>query len=64
MSRKPFLIAVAMLLLAVVSARAADNLVPDPSFEEPKEKDRWGHVFEKWTGWIYEGECELSLIHI
>jgi len=43
---------------------AGENLVPDPSFERPKDKDRWGHVFEKWSGWIYEGECEFRLSSI
>ena len=42
-------------------ARAAGNLVPDPSFEEPMERDRWGHVFAHWSGWIYEGECEFRV---
>jgi hypothetical protein len=41
--------------------RAGENLVPDPSFEEPKAKDRFGHVFAKWSGWIYEGECEFRV---
>jgi hypothetical protein len=55
------------MLLALVpsgSARAEKNLVADPSFEEPKEKDRWGHVFAKWGGWIYEGECEFRVSNV
>lgn len=43
------------------SVEASENQVSDPSFEEPKEKDRWGHVFAKWSGWIYEGECEFRV---
>ncbi len=43
------------------ASRAGENLVPDPSFEQPKPKDRWGHVFVKWSGWIYEGECEFRV---
>jgi len=39
----------------------AQNLIPDPSFEEPREKDRWGLVFTKWSGWIYEGACEFRV---
>jgi len=48
-------------LLAVGAARAGENLLPDPSFEEPKEKDRWGNVFVHWGGWRYEGECEFRV---
>jgi hypothetical protein len=48
-------------LLAASSARAGENLVPDPSFEEPKPKDRFGHVFAHWSGWSYEGECEFRV---
>jgi hypothetical protein len=43
------------------AASAQKNLVADPSFEEPKPKDRFGHVFAKWSGWIYEGECEFRV---
>jgi hypothetical protein len=49
------------LLTVCAIANAGTNLVPDPSFEQPKEKDRWGLVFEKWGGWIYEGECEFRV---
>ncbi len=55
-------IAAAMVLvLAAGSAGAAENLVPDPSFEEPEEEDRWSHVFARWSGWIYEGQCEFRV---
>jgi len=58
----------AILLLAiklgVSHALASENLVPDPSCEQPKEKDRWGHVFEKWSGWMYEGDCEFRVSDI
>ncbi len=53
-----------LILSASVPASAGDNLLPDPSFEKPKEKDRWGYVFEKWTGWIYEGDCEFRVSNI
>jgi hypothetical protein len=56
--------ALALLLAAASAARAGDNLVPDPSFEEPREKDRWGHVFAHWSGWIYEGECEFRVSRV
>jgi hypothetical protein len=60
--RQPLLLFVLAFFLTGHSvSRAGENLVPDPSFEEPKEKDRWGHVFAKWTGWIYEGECEFRV---
>ena len=36
------------------SARA-ENLLPDPSFEKPMNRNRWGHVFSEWGGNIYEG---------
>ena len=51
----------AVLLLLSAAARAGDNLVPDPSFEEPMPKDRFGHVFKRWSGWIYEGACEFRV---
>jgi hypothetical protein len=51
-----------LLWLALVSASlAGENLVPDPSFEEPMPKNQFGHVFQKWAGWIYEGECEFRV---
>ena len=53
--------AVVALLALAFAARAGDNLVPDPSFEEPKPKDQFGHVFAKWSGWIYEGGCEFRV---
>lgn len=40
---------------------AQQNLVPDPSFEEPKPKDQFGGVFAKWGGWKYEGDCEFRV---
>ncbi|HYW81161.1 MAG TPA: hypothetical protein VE890_16380, partial [Thermoguttaceae bacterium] len=54
----------AALSLATLSTHAGENLVSDPSFEQPKQKDRWGHPFEKWSGWIYEGECEFRASQI
>jgi len=39
----------------------ADNLIDDPSFEIPKERDQFGRVFAKWGGWKYEGECSFEV---
>ncbi len=47
--------------MSIGTTHAADNLIADPSFEKPKPKDRFGHVFAKWTGWIYEGTCEFRV---
>jgi hypothetical protein len=49
------------LIVIVWAGGDAKNLVPDPSFEEPMAKDRWGHVFARWGGWIYEGDCEFRV---
>jgi len=38
-----------------------DNLLDDPSFESPKEKDQFGLVFSKWGGWKYEGDCDFAV---
>ncbi len=39
----------------------ARNLLEDPSFEIPKERDQFGLVFAKWGGWKYEGDCEFRV---
>ncbi len=49
---------------APCASMAPENLVPDPSFEEPMERDRWGHVFARWSGWMYEGECEFRVSNL
>ena len=36
-------------------------MVADPSFEMVKDKDQFGFVFQKWGGWIYEGDCEFRV---
>ena len=43
------------------TARAAGNMVADPSFEITKPRDRWGLVFAKWAGWKYEGDCGFAV---
>jgi hypothetical protein len=37
------------------------NQIEDPSFEIPKDRDQFGHVFAKWGGWNYEGDCEFGV---
>ena len=39
----------------------ASNLIDDPSFEQPMERDQFGHVFAKWSGWNYEGDCKFEV---
>ena len=52
------------LFFLAASGRAnpalAANLIDDPSFEIPKERDQFGLVFAKWGGWKYEGDCEFA----
>jgi hypothetical protein len=60
-------IRIVCLLLALVTptyasaSAAAGNLLADPSFEIPKDKDQFGLVFAKWGGWKYEGDCEFRV---
>lgn len=37
------------------------NLIADPSFETVENRDRFGHVFAKWGGWKYEGDCSFEV---
>lgn len=50
------------------SAEAAGPLskgpIPDPSFEHPKERDRFGLVFEHWDGWTYESDARFEVSSI
>ncbi len=48
----------------VPAASAADNLIPDPSFENTQAADRQGRVFPEWDGWIFAepGKFEASSI--
>src|SRR5579864_7994723 len=52
-----------MLLLGIAAIGRAEetNLLADPSFEMPSEKNQFGHVFPKWGGWKYEGDCEFRV---
>lgn len=55
-------LAIASIFIATSLAHAGErNLVADPSFELPKDKDQFGHVFARWSGWKYEGECEFRV---
>lgn len=60
---------ITVLLLTLVSnssisamAQSEPNLLPDGSFEQPKNADKYGRVFTNWLGWIYEqkGWFEVS----
>jgi len=58
MKRLTLLAAVA---IAMAAAARADNLLEDPSFEKPKERDRWGLVFEKWGGNVYDPPARFEV---
>jgi len=47
--------------VSLAVAQAQENLLQDPSFEQTKEKDRFGLVFAKWGGWKYEGDCDFAV---
>ncbi len=53
--------AVLALLAGACAAAERGNLLEDPSFEQSKDKDRFGLVFEKWGGWKYEGDCDFGI---
>ena len=65
MSRKSILPALLVTVLLIIPSlgqgRENGNLLEDPSFEITKQKDRFGLVFAKWGGWIYEGDCEFRV---
>jgi outer membrane protein assembly factor BamB len=48
-------------LSGLLAARAGENLIADPSFEEIRSPDQFGHVFGKWAGWKYEGDCAFEV---
>jgi hypothetical protein len=51
----------AAVLLGATAASAAENLIEDPSFELPKDRDPFGLVFARWGGWKYEGDCSFEV---
>ncbi|MCX6903162.1 MAG: hypothetical protein NTW03_06715, partial [Verrucomicrobia bacterium] len=58
----PIMLAVLAAFGAALTLAAQEkNLLEDPSFELPKEQDRFGLVFAKWGGWKYEGECDFHV---
>jgi len=61
MNRRNALRAAAVTALVAGSAVAGENLLPDPSFEKPKPRDRWGLVFADWGGWVYEGSPRFEV---
>ncbi len=55
-----------LVLLLVLPSMAApgqtpSNLIEDPSFEIPKDRDQFGLVFAKWGGWKHEGDCSFAV---
>lgn len=52
---------ITVLLLSSVAACLPAEPILDPSFEQPQDKNQWGHVFAHWGGWIYEGKCEFRV---
>ncbi len=59
---RPVLFAMALMASPGLAwGREPGNLLEDPSFEVTKDKDRFGLVFAKWGGWIYEGDCEFRV---
>jgi hypothetical protein len=58
-------VAVVAVVLSLASSEArAENLMADPSFENPGPRTRWGTVFPDWLGNIYEtpGQFEVGQI--
>ena len=55
------LLAALLAALPLEHSMGGENLIEDPSFEIPKEKDRFGLVFAKWGGWKYEGDCDFAV---
>lgn len=53
-------VAIVLRLASPLSAAEA-NRVADPSFEEPQEPNQFGHVFARWGGWKYEGDCSFQV---
>ena len=64
---RPAIIAMSLGLLllagmvAYVSPADERNLVADPSFEITQNRDNGGHVFAKWGGYRFEGECSFEV---
>ena len=52
---------IGLLRPAAAVAAEAGNLLTDGSFEEPIQRNQFGHVFKHWGGWKYEGDCEFRV---
>ena len=48
-------------LLTSGSSLTRNNFIDDSFFELTKERDQFGLVFAKWSGWKYEGDCEFAV---
>ncbi len=46
-----FVLSMVFGVLSILQGKSS-NLIEDPSFEQPMEKNRWGHVFQNWSGWV------------
>ncbi len=58
------LLVIPAVLLTVVGtpdSLRAQNLVVDPSFEQVKNRDRSGQVFEHWEGKKFDGDCRFEV---
>jgi hypothetical protein len=49
------------IVLCACALPAGENLLDDPSFEIPRDPDQFGHVFAKWAGWKYDGDCAFQV---
>ncbi len=50
-----------VLAFALAATHSDSNLIADPSFEMPKDRDSFGLVFSKWGGWKFEGPCDFEV---
>ncbi len=46
---------------AKTKAPLSPGPIPDPSFEHPKPRDRFGLVFAHWDGWTYESDARFEV---
>ena len=58
---RSFAFACFVLICAPQVTDCSANLIDDPSFEITKNRDQFGHVFAKWSGWKYEGDCKFEV---
>ena len=53
--------AVVWCLMNALVSHGGTNLVADPSFEAVKDRDHFGLVFAKWSGWKFDGDCAFEV---